>query len=292
MDFNLKSWIRVLALVLLVGFAACTDDEPCDNLDCGPNSVGCEEGVCICETGWFGANCEQFDCSIYGDEGCVNGTCNEITGECECDEGWYGADCSSSNPVDGTDTCEDIDCGPNAVDCVDGVCICADGFFGADCSSTDPCTDVVCGDNEVAVALDDVTCDCECAPGFGGENCDELLDAPFIGNYSVASTCDPTSFTSMIVEQTENGNVVPGKVKITNFSNLFDPDGGNSFDVVADILDGQTLDILFSSGNPGYTIIGTGSFTDNTYTTLVVSFTVTDNATLASQDCTDTYTRQ
>ncbi len=54
--------IFILALFVL-GLGACKDD-PCDNLDCGPN-----------------------------------GTCNSDTGLCECDPNWAGVTCNTLSPL-------------------------------------------------------------------------------------------------------------------------------------------------------------------------------------------------
>lgn len=287
MNFNLKNWIQVLMLTLLVGFAACTEDA-CESTDCGPNSVDCQEGVCVCTTGWYGEFCDQYDCNISG-LGCVNGDCLP-DGTCDCEEGFYGGDCSSTDPGDNITTCDEIDCGPNSVDCVDGECICADGFYGADCSSSDPCVETVCGDNAAAVqSADGLTCDCECLPGFTGENCDQEIAASFLGDYSVVSSCGTDSYLSSIVPQTENNVVIEGKVKITNFSNLIDPDSQGDYNVVADIVSENELSILVNAS--GYTVIGSAFFTDATNDVVVINYEITDNASGTSQNCSDTYTR-
>ena len=82
------------------------------------------------------------------------------------------------------------------------------------------------------------------------------------------------------------------KVKITNFSNLIDPDGGANFDIVATIASSNELNILFSSGTPGYTVIGSAFFTTAQKNVLSINYDITDNVTGVAQNCTDTFTRQ
>lgn len=106
---NFFNWLPVVLLTLIFGLSACTDE--CDNIDCGPNSVGCEDGICICELGYFGSNCENFDSTFV-------------------------------NPIDTTLTaCDTLECGDNGVlvtptgdeDCF---CECAEGYEGEDCEVT------------------------------------------------------------------------------------------------------------------------------------------------------------
>lgn len=97
----LMKYAGILALVLIFGLTACTDD--CADKECGPNSVGCEEGVCICEFGYFGEFCDQIDTTsicdtlVCGDNGITvqNGTdCF-----CECNEGWEGTNCETETAI-------------------------------------------------------------------------------------------------------------------------------------------------------------------------------------------------
>jgi len=70
-----------------------------------------------------------LDCDLVD---CVNGICNDSTGECECEDGWSGVLCEdvgegSSNP------CEGVDCVNGACNEETGECECEDGYWGVNC---------------------------------------------------------------------------------------------------------------------------------------------------------------
>lgn len=57
-------------------------------VDCGPHG-SCIGGVCQCEEGWTGPECEQRDCHPR----CIDhGICRE--GKCDCHQGWTGEHCT------------------------------------------------------------------------------------------------------------------------------------------------------------------------------------------------------
>lgn len=57
-------------------------------VDCGPHG-SCIGGVCQCEEGWTGPECEQRDCHPR----CIDhGVCRE--GKCDCHQGWTGEHCT------------------------------------------------------------------------------------------------------------------------------------------------------------------------------------------------------
>ena len=57
-------------------------------VDCGPHG-SCISGVCHCEEGWTGPECEQRDCHPR----CIDhGVCRE--GKCDCHQGWTGEHCT------------------------------------------------------------------------------------------------------------------------------------------------------------------------------------------------------
>lgn len=103
-----------LALGCMLMFDSCTEEtlEECTG-GCGEfGTCDTDTGACICEAGYFGANCEQIDACYLVDCG-ENQSCDSITGECGCDEGWYGQDCTSNNPCDEVDLAP---CPENAMD--------------------------------------------------------------------------------------------------------------------------------------------------------------------------------
>lgn len=61
-------------------------------VDCGPHG-SCISGVCHCEEGWTGPECEQRDCHPR----CIDhGVCRE--GKCDCHQGWTGEHCTIGEP--------------------------------------------------------------------------------------------------------------------------------------------------------------------------------------------------
>lgn len=57
-------------------------------VDCGPHG-SCISGVCQCEEGWTGPECEQRDCHPR----CIDhGVCRD--GKCDCHQGWTGEHCT------------------------------------------------------------------------------------------------------------------------------------------------------------------------------------------------------
>ena len=84
----------LLTLSLLLGslFLLQNCSEPCDDVDCGENGT-CVEGICNCDTGYSGANCQVNVCdSVDCGE---NGTCDLSSGACLCDEGYEGERCET-----------------------------------------------------------------------------------------------------------------------------------------------------------------------------------------------------
>lgn len=72
-------------VIRLPGFSLTT--EVCV-VDCGPHG-SCIGGVCQCEEGWTGPECEQRDCHPR----CIDhGVCRE--GKCDCHQGWTGEHCT------------------------------------------------------------------------------------------------------------------------------------------------------------------------------------------------------
>lgn len=118
--------MRILNLLFcftLVLFSIQSCNDPCDDINCGPNGT-CVDGTCECDPGFLGANCDQTLCDTI-DCG-PNGTCNPSTGECECDLGFSGPNCE-------TNLCDTIDCVNGDCNPTTGACTCNEGFEGEDC---------------------------------------------------------------------------------------------------------------------------------------------------------------
>lgn len=86
--FTMRNIVIIFSFLafLLVGCDECKD------LNCLNGGV-CEEGTCVCPTGYSGEECEEVDLCIVDDVECENGgKC--VDGECECTEWYTREDCS------------------------------------------------------------------------------------------------------------------------------------------------------------------------------------------------------
>lgn len=105
--------------------------DPCDSVQC-QNGATCEDGMCLCATGFDGELCEMNidDCA---DVDCNNGTCVDGIASyiCECASGFTGDLCEINIDDCFTDACL------NGGECVDDVnffwCFCPDNFGGDFC---------------------------------------------------------------------------------------------------------------------------------------------------------------
>ncbi|GMS89781.1 hypothetical protein PENTCL1PPCAC_11956 [Pristionchus entomophagus] len=115
-----------------------------------------EEGLCECERGWTGEDCDQATCS----PSCINGECRE--GKCECIAGWKGVACGRRECPEG---CEDHGkCGD------DGKCTCNKGWNGANCYQ-EGCGNGCGGRGECRLrSSGDWACHCEWP--FTGRDCE------------------------------------------------------------------------------------------------------------------------
>jgi hypothetical protein len=79
----------LLFLVLIAAiFSSCKQD-PCRTLVCLNEGI-CMDGLCNCQVGYFGEECENYDPCYKVD--CLNGgACKE--GKCECSNGFEGEYC-------------------------------------------------------------------------------------------------------------------------------------------------------------------------------------------------------
>ncbi len=58
----MKNLFYLLTISFALTIGACND--PCDDLDCGTNGT-CDEGLCICDSGYEGTNCEALVIDKY-----------------------------------------------------------------------------------------------------------------------------------------------------------------------------------------------------------------------------------
>jgi hypothetical protein len=88
----MKTFVSFCLVVLLVGVGGCKKEkkDACVGIIC-QNGGHCENGVCVCDSGFSGTQCEVYD-SCFNVQCGTHGTC--VNGTCICDSGWTGADCS------------------------------------------------------------------------------------------------------------------------------------------------------------------------------------------------------
>lgn len=84
-------------------------------------------GLCHCEEGWKGAECDipESDCRVADCSG--HGQC--LQGTCHCKPGWKGEACDEKD-------CEDPTCSDHGA-CVQGQCYCKAGWQGQHCHLID-----------------------------------------------------------------------------------------------------------------------------------------------------------
>ncbi|MFO0645882.1 MAG: hypothetical protein U0326_06565 [Polyangiales bacterium] len=135
----------------------------------------CVTGVCVCSTGYAGANCERCADGYVGFPSCHpsptdpcatvscngHGTCSG--GLCTCSGGWGGPYCTAP-PM--TDPCAGITCNGHGT-CSAGRCTCTGGWSGASCTiAPDPCAGISCNGHGTCSAGR-----CTCSGGWSGTYC-------------------------------------------------------------------------------------------------------------------------
>ena len=69
--------ILIFSFSLLL-FNSC-DDKSCEEIICGFNEI-CQGGICICENGYEGANCDEFSSEKYRGQYGITQSCSQGTG--------------------------------------------------------------------------------------------------------------------------------------------------------------------------------------------------------------------
>ncbi|KAL6728566.1 hypothetical protein Aduo_010328 [Ancylostoma duodenale] len=127
----------------------------CEREVCPPCQHGvCMNGLCVCETGWSGDLCDQAECPI----GCLeHGKCLK-NGTCVCDKGWNGDNCYMEGcplSCSGHGECR------YSQGLAEGWrCVCQPSYTGIDCAvpiETD-CRDGLDNDNDGLTDCDDPEC--------------------------------------------------------------------------------------------------------------------------------------
>ncbi|KAJ8418325.1 hypothetical protein AAFF_G00140340 [Aldrovandia affinis] len=182
-----------LALCLLVWSCGllvqnCAGQE--EDCQCNLSHGRCDEsGVCRCDPGWEGPQCEE----CVRMPGCVHGSCHQPW-QCTCESGWAGRFCdkdvfvcTNEQPCQNGATCFTNDNG-------DYSCFCPEGFHGKNCEmKTGPCQRTrspcknggLCEDsNGFAPELS-----CRCLAGFVGPYCQVDVDDCLMRPCANGATC-------------------------------------------------------------------------------------------------------
>ncbi|NCG30359.1 MAG: hypothetical protein GWP27_07820 [Bacteroidetes bacterium] len=113
----MKIFLKLFFSLLFVGFLSSCND--CKDVVCD-NGGTCDDGICLCRTGYSGTNCEVEDLCITQNVTCENGgVC--VDGECDCESYYYG------------ETCLDY-CVNGSYSAATGTCSCEHGYKGDDCT--------------------------------------------------------------------------------------------------------------------------------------------------------------
>ncbi|KAH9488616.1 hypothetical protein Btru_061289 [Bulinus truncatus] len=193
----------------------CQDIDECKNPllnDCGTtgqciNTIGSYK--CLCNLGYhevngrctacnetsYGVNCTQM-CSCV-QENTLD--CNDVSGACTCKQGWKGINCELDvdECADNNSFCPD----PNSA-CINlngsAICQCHIGFYKPN-TTCEACDSIHYGENCASMCTcmtanmadcNDVNGTCSCISGWGGANCEQLVD-----QCSNASFCTNTHET-------------------------------------------------------------------------------------------------
>jgi Notch-like protein len=160
--------------------------------------------TCLCDTNWFGTDCNTSACD-YGTGPCLNGgTCHRGQGSnftCDCMTGYGGTLCQSNigyTPITLCNSTITKDCnnqqekGTCVIDYYsqNATCICADGISGDNCDTIDNhCLFYKCPNGGTCVPLIDQPAKfkCLCPPGYDPlAQCNELYR-----RYNVCETHRP-----------------------------------------------------------------------------------------------------
>lgn len=185
-----------LAMVSVIGFAACGTEVPSGNqtvtatkavnnpsdkstdgdtnTDKGQDSKTDKGQDTSCEPGFFGPECKPCTC--------VNGACNdgkEGDGSCACEGNWSGDRCDQCNGNFWGSNCDQKPTCKNGTPSLGingtGLCTeCEEGWYGADCGSDA----ITCVNGTPNLGINgDGTCKAgSCATGYAGVNCDACDD--------------------------------------------------------------------------------------------------------------------
>uniref|UniRef100_A0A8C1MWR1 Laminin subunit alpha-5 n=1 Tax=Cyprinus carpio TaxID=7962 RepID=A0A8C1MWR1_CYPCA len=186
---------------------SCRRDPRTNTCVCKPEFTG--EHCDTCAPGHFGLNCQRCQC------GCLDGSCDAVTGQCVCRRRFQGYSCEQCAPGYFNYTlcqycdCSDVGSMPEICDAA-GQCLCRPEFTGPRCDQcrsgfhSYPNCQVCTCDPRTSLDSDCILSgQCSCRPNYSGPKCDQC--APGYYSYpsctpchcsvegSRFSSCDPVS---------------------------------------------------------------------------------------------------
>jgi len=91
-------------------------------------------GVCSCDTGYMGSDCNTKTPIACLNNCNENGTCDSTTGICTCNDGYVGPDCAQKTPKTCPNNCNES----GVCDSSTGICNCNNGYIGVSCENKWP----------------------------------------------------------------------------------------------------------------------------------------------------------
>ncbi|XP_030624223.1 laminin subunit alpha-5 [Chanos chanos] len=149
-----------------------------------------------CARGFFGLNCQRCQCS---GPGCLDGSCDQVTGQCFCRAGFQGYSCEQcapgyfNYPLCQLCGCSTVGSLPGGCDS-EGRCLCRPEFQGPRCEqcrsgfhSYPNCQECTCDPRTSLDSSCSVAGLCHCRPNYSSASCDQC--APGYYGYPSCTPC-------------------------------------------------------------------------------------------------------
>uniref|UniRef100_A0A8B9LXF7 Laminin subunit alpha-5 n=1 Tax=Astyanax mexicanus TaxID=7994 RepID=A0A8B9LXF7_ASTMX len=184
-------------------------------INCECNAAGTEGNscrpdpqtrTCVCKPGFTGEHCDvcapghyTLNCCECSGPGCLDGSCDGLTGQCVCRSGFQGYSCDQCAPgYFNYPLCQLCDCNslgtvPGGCDPT-GRCVCRPEFTGPRCEqcssglhSYPNCEECTCDPRTSVNSSCSVAGHCHCRPNYSGSKCDQC--APGLYGFPSCSPC-------------------------------------------------------------------------------------------------------